>query len=265
MKLGLSTAAFYGRFETEDAADHMQLFPLDTCEVFLETFSEYTPSFARLVREKLRNLRCTSVHPKGTGFEGELFAQSWRQRQDAETTFRRVLECAEILGASYYVFHGPGVVRGRMHPGQIREVRPVMRALFEEAEVHGVELLWENVSWRTLQTPEDVLELRDMFPDMGFVLDTKQANQSGVDPVDLAKVMGDALKHVHVLDWTGEGQLCLPGKGCMDWGRFLGALGSAGYSGAVILEPYGSMGREDEPLRESLDLLRRMIAEVNRT
>jgi len=45
MKLGISTAAWYGHYETEDAAAHLREFQLDTCEVFLESFSEYSHDF----------------------------------------------------------------------------------------------------------------------------------------------------------------------------------------------------------------------------
>ena len=45
MKLGMSGAVFYGRMETEDEAAHLTDFPLDVCEIFLETQSEYSASF----------------------------------------------------------------------------------------------------------------------------------------------------------------------------------------------------------------------------
>ena len=35
MQLGLSTAAYYGRYETEEAASRIAQLPLDCCEVFL--------------------------------------------------------------------------------------------------------------------------------------------------------------------------------------------------------------------------------------
>lgn len=40
MKIGLSSAAYYGQLETDEAAAHIAELPLDTCEVFLETPSE---------------------------------------------------------------------------------------------------------------------------------------------------------------------------------------------------------------------------------
>ena len=106
MKLGLTSAAFYGCMETEDAAAFLQAFGLDTCEVFLESHSEYTADFGQLVRGKLGALGCTSVHPKGTQFEPDLFGQSARQRDDALSIMRGVMDAGQVLGAKYYVFHG---------------------------------------------------------------------------------------------------------------------------------------------------------------
>lgn len=45
MKIGLSSAAYYGQLETDEAAAHIAELPLDTCEVFLESAREYTTGF----------------------------------------------------------------------------------------------------------------------------------------------------------------------------------------------------------------------------
>ena len=60
MKIGLSSAAFYSRAETEDQAIRLRNFNIDVCEVFLETHSEYNASFGRLVKENLGDLPCIS-------------------------------------------------------------------------------------------------------------------------------------------------------------------------------------------------------------
>ena len=45
MRLGLSSAAFYGRREVEDSAALLPGYGLDVCEVFLNSFSEYNTTF----------------------------------------------------------------------------------------------------------------------------------------------------------------------------------------------------------------------------
>lgn len=256
MTIGMSTAAFYGRGETEDQAAMLRAFPLDVCEVFLETRSEYGAAFGRLVRERLNGLPCLSVHPKGTQFEQDLFGRSKRQAEDALDSFRGVCEAGQALGARYYVFHGPFSVSGRLRPGDIHEGARRMARLREIAGEHGLELLWENVSWCALRTPEDAREIAAMLPGMGFVLDVKQALRAGVGPVDMARAMGSGVRHVHALDMDARGRLCLPGQGTVDWPALMAALRALGYGGAVILEPYEQLSRDHDALRRSLDFLR---------
>ena len=256
MKLGMSSASFYGRLETEEAAEYLLSFPIETCEIFLETFSEYTAAFGSCVRERLGHLPCASVHPKGTQFEGDLFAASARQRQDALHLFDGVCAAGEALGASYYVFHGPGMIRRRITPAQIQRLKPVMHDMQQCAEDHGMEVLWENVSWCAASLPEHIREIRDLLPDMHFVLDTKQAFQSGTDPYAMLDAMGDALRHIHVLDYAPTGELFLPGRGIVDWRALMCTLEKRGYQGAVILEPYSAMTTDETRVHESLRVLR---------
>ena len=256
MKLGMSSAAFYGQMETEDQAALLRTFPAEVCEVFLETHSEYTAAFGALVRERLAGMPCLSVHPKGTQFEQDLFGRSKRQEQDALRAFRGVCEAGQALGARYYVFHGPFAVSGPMRPGAIFEVEKRVAHLRAIAFDHGLELLWENVSWCAMSRMEDVREIAAMFPDMGFVLDVKQALRAGVEPIRMLEAMGEHIRHVHVLDWGSDGSLCLPGQGTVDWRAIMRALRAQGYEGAVVLEPYEWMTHDHAAVRQSLDYLR---------
>ena len=80
MRLGLTTAAFYGRLETEEAAAHLRALDVDCAEAFLQTPSEYSVSFGETVKAALAGIPATSVHPLGTAFENALFSPSRRQR-----------------------------------------------------------------------------------------------------------------------------------------------------------------------------------------
>ena len=100
MKIGLSSAAYYGQLETDEAAAHIAELPLDTCEVFLETPSEYTTDFTFRMRYNMNNFPVTSVHPLGTQFEPQLFGRAARQSDDAFAMFANVCRAAESLGAA---------------------------------------------------------------------------------------------------------------------------------------------------------------------
>lgn len=257
MTVGMSSASFYGQGETEDQAALLRDFPLDVCEVFLQTRSEYSSAFGALVRERLAGLPCVSVHPKGgTQFELDLFGRSRRQTEDAMALFRQVCEAGEALGARYYVFHGPFSVSGRLRAGQVFRLPERVARMRAIAADHGIEMLWENVCWCVLREPEDVRELAALLPEQRFVLDVKQAYRAGSDPFALLEAMGDRVRHVHALDVDGSGQLCLPGQGVTDWRALMRELRARGYGGAVILEPYNWQARDRDALRRSLDFLR---------
>lgn len=255
MQIGLSSAAFYGRLETEEAAAHLRAFPLDFCEIFLETFSEYTPAFGRILKDALDTLPCRSIHVKGTQFEPDLFGASCRQQADAFALLRGALQAARLLGACYYVFHGPGTAHRSLSPLDIPRLKETFPRLLALCRAHGVALLWENVSWCALKTPEDVRSLREAYPELSFVLDLKQALRAGQDPFALLRAMGSRLRHVHVLDWDAAGRLCLPGAGCFDFPRLKRELEDIGYAGGVLLEPYAQQALDEAALSRSLAYL----------
>lgn len=262
MKLGMSSAVFYGYLETEDAAADLKDYGLDACEVFLETPSEYGAAFGQLVRERLGGLPCVSVHPKGTQFEPDIFGQSARQHRDAMEIFRRVCAAGQALGARWYVFHGVSAIRAHRPPAQLYRLAENLAEMAAAARDHGMEVLWENVSWCAMRTPEDVAQVRSLLPEQGFVLDLKQARQVGCDPFEMIDAMGDRLRHLHMLDWTSSGELVLPGEGVMDFARLFRRLQQTGYQGAAILEPYAIQGRDRQRLLRSLDYLRRQMQEA---
>ena len=213
MKIGLSSAAYYGQLETDEAAAHIAELPLDTCEVFLETPSEYTTDFTFRMRYNMNNFPVTSVHPLGTQFEPQLFGRAARQSDDAFAMFANVCRAAESLGAAYYIFHGPFGVRGHLSPANIPFLEERFDQMRERAARHHLRVLWESVSWCSVATPEDVRILLKRIPDVEFVLDTKQVHQAGVDPLDMLRAMRGHVRHLHVLDWTADGKLCLPARG----------------------------------------------------
>ena len=256
MKLGLSSAAFYGRMETEEAAAHLRDFPIEVCEIFLESFSEYCRAFGKVAAAELGPVKCVSVHAKGTQFEPDLFSCSRRQQEDAMGIFSGICGAGQALGAKYYVLHGPGNARNAVPPESIHDLQGRFARMGSIARERGIEVLWENVSWCSLRTPAEVRRAGELLPGLGYVLDVKQAFRAGCEPMDMLQAMGGNVRHVHALDWTAEGKLCLPGQGVTDGPGLLRALRESGYDGAIILEPYSWQAMDEDALRRSLDYLR---------
>lgn len=259
MTIGLSSAAFFGRMDTEDQAAKVRDFPVQCCEVFLQTGSEYTAHFGSLVRSRLQGLPCVSVHAMSSQFESELFSIYHRQAEDALRQFEGVCAAGQAMGARYYVLHGRAGYVSPVKVDGIPDLQTTMACLKHTASAYGLEVLWENVSWCALQSVEDVLRVQEMLPEQRFVMDVKQAYRAGQDPLAMIRAMGDKLAHVHVLDRTADGTLCLPGEGVTDWQGMAEALRSIGYGGAVILEPYERHTRDEAALKRSLAYLRQVF------
>lgn len=258
MRLGLSTAAFYGQWETEEAAEQIASLPIDCAEVFLQSESEYRLAFAREVKAGLQGISCASVHPQGI-HENYMAKRPPRQKADAFDTFRRVMDVGQTLGAGIYVYHGRHTPQLNALPWDLKWNIEALIPMCEEAAARGMVIGWENVSWCQLTTPERVREARRALGQVRFTLDIKQAKRAGCDPLDYIDAMGDQLCHVHVCDWKENGELCLPGEGVFDFDALFSRLHASGYRGAVILEPYLKMIRSDTALMESLAFLRRKM------
>ena len=74
--------------------------------------------------------------------------------------------------------------------------------------------------------------------------------------LDMLRAMRGHVRHLHVLDWTADGKLCLPGRGVFDWQQFARVLREDGFDGAVILEPYAQLVESEQALLESICFLR---------
>lgn len=261
MRLGLSTAAYYGRFETEEAAARIACLPLDCAEVFLQSDSEHTRAFARLVRDRLNGTACTSVHPT-TGFESYMARRPARQVRDAFDHFRRVLDAGAELDAKTYVCHGRSTPMLKAIPWDLEWNVEALIPMCEEAEQRGMVIGWENVYWCQLTEPKRVLEVKQVLPQVRFTLDIKQALRAGCDPIDFVRAMGGQLCNVHVCDWRRDGTLCLPGEGIFDFDRLLTALNGVGYDGPVIMEPYLKLIESDEALMRSIAFMRERMMKI---
>jgi len=255
LRLGISTAAFYGRWETEEAAERIAKLPLDCAEVFLQSDSELETDFAALVRRNLRDIECTSVHPIG-GYENYMAGRPARQVRDAFDHYRRVLDAGAEMGAGIFVYHGRSTPLLSALPWNLAWNIEALVPMCEEAENRGMVVGWENVCWCQLTEPSRVLEAKAALPQVRFTLDIKQAMRAHCDPIEFVYAMGDRLCNVHVCDWREDAALCLPGEGMFDFDALFAALKKVGYDGPVIMEPYLKLIHSDAALERSIAFLR---------
>lgn len=259
MQLGISTASYFNKLQVEDAILDIGRHGVPIAEVFLNTFSEYTADFARLLKARVDDagVKVYSVHPMSTQFEPQLFSIHARQLQDARDLLERVLSLGQTLGATHYVMHGPPHLMGAAKNIQIERVAPLLFEYCTLCRSYGIQLLLENVSWCIFSKPEFGLLLRERLPEgvLGFTLDIKQALRSGYDPLEYLAAMQGALHNVHLCGAIqkpgGTFAFRMPGRDEYDFPALFAALENAGYTGPAFLEVYSDMYGETPELYES--------------
>jgi sugar phosphate isomerase/epimerase len=201
MRLGGSTGcvAALGT-ATEDALPLLAHAGATSAEVFLQCPDDAHPSILEAVLEQHRRLELpiNSVHPPVFLFERWLYSRLARQRMWALSEFERYVRAGQRLGATLLVCHGPprGLVEehGRLTDSYLATARDLARL----ARSYGVRYCIENVDYAFLRTPEDVLAHRELFGDVGLVLDFKAAWKVGSTPAEMLAAMGEDFAYAHI-------------------------------------------------------------------
>jgi sugar phosphate isomerase/epimerase len=148
----------------------------------------------------------------------------------------RAIELALGVGAPLVVVHPP-------YRWQSAYRRWLDERLPAVATDRGVRVAVENMfplrlrGWSVARFhARQSLDELEGFPDVA--LDTSHLAVSGIDPVEAAARLGDRLAHVHLSNNAGKGwDSHLPlDQGVLDLGRFLEALATRGFRGAISLE-----------------------------
>ncbi len=262
MDIGISTASFFTRENNEDAVRTLDCLGARVTEVFLETFPEYEESFAKLLKERMGNLKAHSVHVYTMHYEPELFSDWERSYSVAENTYKKVLASAKILGADHYTMHGKARIKKKGNYDDYKSIGKRLEKLSEIARGYGVKLCLENVEWAYYNRVGFFKEVKKYAPDLKGVLDVKQARLSGQSYRDYIGDMGEDIETVHLSDIDSDGRIRLPGKGLFDFKDLFKRLGDAGFKGNMLIEVYAGDYGEKEELVESLDYLRELKEKI---
>lgn len=254
MKVGISTATLFLRYNNEDAASLLREWNVPTSEVFLTSFCEYRESFAQLVKQRLGETKVHSVHVLNTQFEPQLYAENERVRADAFQWLANTMEAACALDAKYYTFHGIARIK-RTFRENIDRFAKQTQEIFRFCQSYGVTLCYENVEWALYNRPGIFHRLKETCQNLKGVLDIKQARISGYDYRDYLKEMGQDIAHVHVSDIDTTGKLYLPGKGTFDFDELFLRLRDYGFNGAILIENYKNDYHAEEELKASFEWL----------
>ncbi|HPD02408.1 MAG TPA: sugar phosphate isomerase/epimerase, partial [Clostridia bacterium] len=239
MEIGISTATFWTKAYVEDSLPLINELNVGVCEVFLNTFSEYEPEFAKMLAGRKGKLAVHSVHSLNTHFEPQLFNISERTRLDAEVFFKKVVDAGEILGAKAYTFHGSSKNKFKTaYKYDFKWLGAVMENLSSYSKRKGVDVAFENVYWAMFDKPEFFLNLKEESPSVKACLDLKQAALAEVDYKKYLDAMADRLVTVHISDFDQNGKTVLPGRGTVDFYRLFSDIKERGLDVPLIMELY---------------------------
>lgn len=241
MKIGLTTRGFSKPRETEDVFALLKELGAETCEVYLRTFYEYRPEFAKKYAERLSGLRVDSVRVAPCNFEYQLLSQSRRVRGDGFYWLDQVMRSAQLLGAEYYAF------RGGNFNGNYDETGWSLGEVAEFCSRYGIGFCLENSKDGIFSCPKTFRELKSRNDNLACSLDLGSAVASGYPwQTYVAAAEGSAFRVTVPAVW-----------GTCRLNEVFKRLKDIGFDGAVLLDICGSDNPDE--VKRIIDTVKNMI------
>ena len=237
MAFGISTSCLYP-METEKSLDTIGKIGVKTCEVFLNSPSETTPRFAKILNEirSEHGIKIASVHPFSSFAETYMLFSAYQRRFDDMLEFyKRNFEVTAVLGAEFSVIHG--ALTGAKITDE--EYFERFAKLIEEGKKSGIKVCHENVNRHLCESPDFIQKMKTYLgDDFRLIFDVKQAVRAGYSPLDFAEKFKNDIVHIHISDHTENADCLPPGKGNFDFRKLIEIMNSADYDGDYIIELY---------------------------
>lgn len=261
MEIGISTASLFGRQYNEDAVVTLDNLGSKICEIFLETYCEYTAEYAELLKKRKGGLKVHSIHTLNTHFEPQLFTTCERTRKDAMKILEDCLAAGRILGADFYTLHGKARFKKGTKFDNYEELGGYMNDVVSLAAKYGIGVCLENVEWAFYGKPGFFSRMKEYCSGLYGCLDIKQAVISGFDYNLYLDEMAGSLKTVHLSDLDENGRVAMPKKGGrFDFEQLFRRLKETGFDGNCLIEVYMDNFKDVDELKASLDYLRNIKA-----
>lgn len=257
MAFGISTSCLYP-LETEKSLEELGRLGIKTCEVFLNSPSETTPEFAKILNRISAEygIKIKSVHPFSSFAETYMLFSEYQKRfGDMLDFYKRNFEVTSMLGAHISVIHGS------LLPGKINKNEYIERfaVLCEAGREFGVKVAQENVNRHFSESPDFITTMKNALgDDFYLVFDVKQAVRAGYNPLDFAEKFKDDIIHIHISDHDQNHDCLPPAEGCFDFKKLLSIMNSADYSGDYIIELYRENFGKPQDLKKALDYMQNL-------
>jgi sugar phosphate isomerase/epimerase len=249
IRIGMSTSCVYP-LSAEQSFRFAKLAGFDGVEVMI-TREDTTQSATRL-----RELSAAYDVPIMSIHAPVLLLTHFVWGRDPQIKLERSAALARDTGATTVVVHPPF----RWQSGYADAFLKIVRST---SLTYGVEIAVENmfpwkIGGRSLKAYSPSWDPTDMDCD-AVTLDFSHAALSGANGLDMAKTLGDRLRHVHLCDGSGSlnedrvfDEHLLPGHGSQPVAETLAYLVEKNWSGQVIAEINTRKAKTDA---ERLDLL----------
>lgn len=258
MRAGVSTACLYPRLLEESFYD-LAVNGIDHIEIFFNTDCELRRGFIDGLRSTAArfDVDIPAIHPFTCQMEPMMFFSTYERRvDDILEYYKKYFEVMNKLGAKFLVFHGNKAGTGV--PRELYFER--YSRLFRAGRENGVTVLQENVvrcdSGRLSFLREMLMALGD---EAQFVLDVKQSVRAQENPFDYLRVLGNAIKHIHMSDHSEKGDCLMLGRGRFDIRRFVNELVAKDFRGSLIVELYRSNFDNISDLVNNFNMLKNII------
>ena len=262
MRVGVSTASLFMRQDNEEALQTLNILGIEITEVFLTSYFQYGKEYAQRLLQHRGDICVNSVHALTSQYEPQLFSRHDGVRQDAYGMLGKVMEGAQLLGASYYTFHGITRAKKAERSETWDDYERWGKGfcdLLAFCRGYGVTLCLETVEWASYNRPGVFQKIAEYAPDLRGVLDIKQTRIAGHGYGKYLTEMGDRIAYAHLSDVTAEGKMCLPGKGTFDFDDLIWRLKDVGFDGALLLEAYERDYDDVSQLKQSCEYLQELV------
>ncbi len=256
-RIGLSTSSVYPE-STAHAFDYAVRLGYEAVEVMVgvDGLSQQQSAVAQLSEH--HGIPVSAVHAPTLLFTQRVWGvEPWAKLE-------RSAEMARTVGAGVVVVHPPF----RWQREYARDFVDGVAALEQST---GIAFAVENMyPWRASSRRGVEMYLPGWDPSeetyAHTTVDLSHAAIAGSDPVEMAKRLGDRLRHVHLTDGSGSAkdEHLVPGRGTVGAAAFLRHVADVGFAGEVVLEINTRRCRSAEEreadLRESLEFAREHLA-----
>lgn len=252
-RIGLSTVSVYPE-SSAHAFSYAASLGYDSIEVMvgIDALSQQTSAIKQLSDH--HGVPVSAVHAPCLLFTQRVWGtEPWGKLE-------RSAEMAQALGAEVVVVHPPFRWQKQYAASFVDGI-----AALETST--GLRFAVENMyPWRASSKRGMEMYLPGWDPSYesyaNTTIDLSHASIAGDDVVEMAKRMGERLRHIHLTDGTGSAkdEHLVPGRGSMNAAGFLQHLASVGFEGEIVLEINTRKCRDtaerEADLRESLEFAR---------